>query len=105
MKTEEYFNEGTPYQSMKPALSKTAVMPRSLSDITITDIASLNSFIIDLGWELINEGNGTLKVLLNPNSQFSERFSYIINRYDTSVVSNECPYQIYHYLKNEGFKV
>lgn len=30
MKIEEYFNEGTPFQSMKPALSKTVVM-RSLS--------------------------------------------------------------------------
>ena len=26
MKTEEYFNEGTPFESMKPALSKGAVM-------------------------------------------------------------------------------
>jgi hypothetical protein len=25
MKTEEYFNEGTPFQNMKPALSKDAV--------------------------------------------------------------------------------
>jgi hypothetical protein len=25
MKTEEYFNEGTPFESMKPALSKDAV--------------------------------------------------------------------------------
>lgn len=26
MKTEEYFNEGTPFESMKPALSKGAVI-------------------------------------------------------------------------------
>ena len=30
MKTKDYFNEGTPFQSMKPALSKAAVMPSCL---------------------------------------------------------------------------
>ena len=30
MKTEEYFNEGTPFESMKPTLSKGVVMPSCL---------------------------------------------------------------------------
>jgi hypothetical protein len=35
MKTEEYFNEGTPFESMKPALSKTAVISRFDSDVFV----------------------------------------------------------------------
>lgn len=36
MKTEEYFNEGTPFESMNPALSKTAVsgsLPLTLKSV------------------------------------------------------------------------
>jgi len=65
MKTDEYFNEGTPFKSMKPALSKTAVMCRFLfqyrsmgKDLMVhIEASSLNDAIIKFGthYHLIDE--------------------------------------------------
>ena len=35
MKTEEYFNEGTPFKSMKPALQQGDVVGCTISDIEV----------------------------------------------------------------------
>jgi hypothetical protein len=56
MKTEEYFNEGTPFESMKPALSKGAVMrcPSKLilenrTDLPMVDFLRLAQEVVSMG--------------------------------------------------------
>jgi hypothetical protein len=50
MKTEEYYNEGTPFKSMKPALSKGAVMPSySLEEVRLLLQKQKEQTIFSLG--------------------------------------------------------
>lgn len=81
------------------------LVERSLSSLNLSDIASLDSLVRDLGWKLVDERNGTIKINLNPNSDFEKRVCYVINKWDRDKLSKECPYQIYLHLKSEGFDI
>ena len=78
---------------------------KRLSAFNLSDMANLDAFVTDNKMQLINEMNGTLKVNLNPGSDFPERIAYIRNRFSPDTVSKDCPYFIYLYLKHEGFDI
>jgi len=81
MKTEEYFNEGTPFESMRPALSKGDVMFSLLSQF---------------GWEIKTGKEQKLGSCADIYAEQEKEFCNYFMRIDDGNCHNELNDAVYH---------